>query len=305
LSGHKWQILLGLAWGAAILVMAPRYIWWMTPILAGLILSAPLTMLTSRASVGRWMRRRGLLLTPEETNTPPELVALEQRLAAAEAAPVAGKKLGSAKPRLPQPIAVPAASPLAMGEVPVAVVTAGAVAGDGASSGASAHAANVASPGSGGRGGNGASPGSGTQTGAGQAGTGAAGAGTQTGVGASSGAGTNTLHSVAAVGLVDGPAASDFEDSVGDLQTNTATVEEETESNTEHDEHDAAAREALQVDDGISSRHNEDIRGILSIVNLPARMPLQMEAAVPVYLRPRDAITGLHRLLSSAWTTSA
>ena len=68
-------------WGAAILAMAPRYIWWMMPILSGLILSVPLTMFTSRASVGRWMRRRGLLLTPEETNTPAELVALEERMA--------------------------------------------------------------------------------------------------------------------------------------------------------------------------------------------------------------------------------
>jgi hypothetical protein len=29
---------------------------------------------------------------------------------------------------------------------------------------------------------------------------------------------------------------------------------------------------------------------------------LQMEAAAPQYLRPRDALTGLHRLLSAAWT---
>src|SRR5256885_11320887 len=54
----------------------------MTPILSGLILSVPLTMLTSRTSAGRWMRRRGLLLTPEETNTPAELHALEERMAA-------------------------------------------------------------------------------------------------------------------------------------------------------------------------------------------------------------------------------
>src|SRR5205807_927707 len=78
---HKWHVLFGLVWGAAILSMAPRYIWWLMPILSGLVLSVPLTMLTSRASVGRWMRRRGLLLTPEETNTPDELLALEQRMA--------------------------------------------------------------------------------------------------------------------------------------------------------------------------------------------------------------------------------
>ena len=55
-------------------------------------------------------------------------------------------------------------------------------------------------------------------------------------------------------------------------------------------------------DESIGSSHAEDIIGILSITNLPARKPLQMEAAAPEYLRPRDAITGLHRLLSAAWT---
>jgi hypothetical protein len=33
---------------------------------------------TSRPSAGLWLRRRGLLLTPEETAPPPELVALRR-----------------------------------------------------------------------------------------------------------------------------------------------------------------------------------------------------------------------------------
>jgi membrane glycosyltransferase len=88
LARHKWHVLLGLLWGAIILTIAPRYIWWMSPVLAGLILSVPLTMLTSRTSAGRWARRRGLLLTPEETDPPRELVALEQCMAADAAVPV-------------------------------------------------------------------------------------------------------------------------------------------------------------------------------------------------------------------------
>ena len=39
-----------------ILWFAPRYIWWLLPVLAGLVLSAPLTMLTSRAGAGQWLR---------------------------------------------------------------------------------------------------------------------------------------------------------------------------------------------------------------------------------------------------------
>jgi membrane glycosyltransferase len=78
---HKWHVLLGLLWGAVILWLAPRYIWWLLPVLAGLVLSAPLTVLTSRADAGKWARRHKLLLTPEETQTPAELAALTERLA--------------------------------------------------------------------------------------------------------------------------------------------------------------------------------------------------------------------------------
>jgi membrane glycosyltransferase len=81
LSRHKWHVAIGVVWGAVILVIAPRYIWWMSPILLGLLLSVPLTMLTSLTSAGLWARRHGLLLTPEETEPPPELAALERLMA--------------------------------------------------------------------------------------------------------------------------------------------------------------------------------------------------------------------------------
>ena len=80
-SRHKWHVAIGLAWGGIILTIAPRYIWWMSPILLGLLLSVPLTMLTSLTSAGVWARKHGLLLTPEETEPPSELAALEQLMA--------------------------------------------------------------------------------------------------------------------------------------------------------------------------------------------------------------------------------
>jgi membrane glycosyltransferase len=80
LARHRWQILLGIIWGALILTFAPRFIWWMMPVLAGLLLSAFLTMVSSRVDVGVWLRRRGLLLTPEESSPPPELAALHRAL---------------------------------------------------------------------------------------------------------------------------------------------------------------------------------------------------------------------------------
>jgi membrane glycosyltransferase len=53
----------------------------MSPILIGLLLSVPLTMLTSLTSAGVWARKHGLLLTPEETEPPAELRALEHLMA--------------------------------------------------------------------------------------------------------------------------------------------------------------------------------------------------------------------------------
>ena len=81
LSRHKWHVVIGLVWGAVILAIAPRYIWWMSPILLGLLLSVPLTMLTSLSSAGIWARKHRLLLTPEETQPPPELANLEHLMA--------------------------------------------------------------------------------------------------------------------------------------------------------------------------------------------------------------------------------
>lgn len=87
LRRHFWHLCLGLAWGSAIVALAPSYIWWMTPVLSGMLLSVPFTVLTSRASLGRRLRAAGLLLTPEETACPPELLELSQHRAAASALP--------------------------------------------------------------------------------------------------------------------------------------------------------------------------------------------------------------------------
>jgi membrane glycosyltransferase len=74
---HKWHVALGVVWGAVIMLLAPSFIYWMLPVLLGLLLSVPLAVWTSRASAGRRARKLGLFLTPEETNTPVELASLE------------------------------------------------------------------------------------------------------------------------------------------------------------------------------------------------------------------------------------
>jgi membrane glycosyltransferase len=74
---HKWHVVVGILWGIIIWTFAPGFIYWLLPVLVGLLFSVPLAVWTSRASLGVRLREWGLLLTPEETNTPPELQAIE------------------------------------------------------------------------------------------------------------------------------------------------------------------------------------------------------------------------------------
>jgi membrane glycosyltransferase len=97
----------GVVWGALIIVAAPDYFWWILPVLAGLVLSVPIAVLSSRSTMGRWARRRGLLLIPEETAPPEELRRLDAALAAARAAgtPPEDEAAVSVLPRTPPVIA--------------------------------------------------------------------------------------------------------------------------------------------------------------------------------------------------------
>src|SRR5688572_14136765 len=77
---HSGQTLFGLIWGASAYVIAPSFFWWLLPVLLGLVLSAPLSILLSRSSLGRRARDLGLFLTPDETEPAPELAQLESNL---------------------------------------------------------------------------------------------------------------------------------------------------------------------------------------------------------------------------------
>src|SRR6478736_8282111 len=77
---HSGQTLFGLIWGASAYVIAPSFFWWLLPVLLGLVLSAPLSILLSRTSLGRRTRELGLFLTPDETEPAPELALLENNL---------------------------------------------------------------------------------------------------------------------------------------------------------------------------------------------------------------------------------
>jgi membrane glycosyltransferase len=60
--------------------LEPSLFWWFTPVLAGMVLSIPLSVLTSRKNLGARARSLGLFLTPEEVKLPDELLSLRSNM---------------------------------------------------------------------------------------------------------------------------------------------------------------------------------------------------------------------------------
>jgi membrane glycosyltransferase len=77
---HWGHTLIGVLWGLFMWQLDPMMFWWFTPVLAGMALSIPLSVLTSRRSLGARARKLRLFLTPEETAPPLELVSLRAQL---------------------------------------------------------------------------------------------------------------------------------------------------------------------------------------------------------------------------------
>jgi membrane glycosyltransferase len=78
---HGVQTLIGLGAGALTFILLPGYFWWLSPVLAGLVLSIPLSVFLSRESVGERARALGVFLTPEEVDPGKELADLQRNLA--------------------------------------------------------------------------------------------------------------------------------------------------------------------------------------------------------------------------------
>jgi membrane glycosyltransferase len=77
---HGGQTIFGLVWGVCSYIISPPFFGWLSPVVVPLIFSIPISILLSKASLGRATRRIGLLLTPEETFPPYELRRLHQNL---------------------------------------------------------------------------------------------------------------------------------------------------------------------------------------------------------------------------------
>jgi membrane glycosyltransferase len=78
LARHGWQTVIGALWVGVVAWQAPAFLPWIAPVAAGLLLAIPLSVLTSRTSLGVAARSAGLFLTPDETAPTLEVVATEQ-----------------------------------------------------------------------------------------------------------------------------------------------------------------------------------------------------------------------------------
>ncbi|WNG48342.1 glucans biosynthesis glucosyltransferase MdoH [Archangium minus] len=84
---HAVHTLVGVVLAAVALALSPGLLLWLSPVVAGLLLSIPMSVWTARASLGTWAARHGLFLIPEES-TPPTVVARALELAQRELEPV-------------------------------------------------------------------------------------------------------------------------------------------------------------------------------------------------------------------------
>ena len=73
LRRHGSQIVIGVLWTALVAWLDAAFLWWLAPIVVSLILSAPVSVITSRTGLGLAARRSKLFLIPEEYAPPTEL----------------------------------------------------------------------------------------------------------------------------------------------------------------------------------------------------------------------------------------
>ncbi len=74
---HGFQTVLGIVWAAGVYWLNPSFLWWLLPVVGALMLSIPLSVYSSRISIGRLMRKWRFFLIPEEAIPPRELRATQ------------------------------------------------------------------------------------------------------------------------------------------------------------------------------------------------------------------------------------
>ena len=77
---HGGHTLAGLAWLALVYALDPAFLRWLLPVAGALVVAIPLSVLTSRVSLGRRLRAAGLFTIPEEGAAPAELAEVQASL---------------------------------------------------------------------------------------------------------------------------------------------------------------------------------------------------------------------------------
>lgn len=78
---HGSGTLLGLVWGFALFQINRVFFWWASPLILSLVLSIPVSMLTSKLGMGRFFRKLRIFMTPEEKTLPREYQDIQDYLA--------------------------------------------------------------------------------------------------------------------------------------------------------------------------------------------------------------------------------
>ena len=84
---HGIHTLIGIAWASGVYWLNPSFLWWLLPIVGALILSIPISVYTSRITLGRKLRAASVFLIPEESDPPEEIRATMRLLDATPAPP--------------------------------------------------------------------------------------------------------------------------------------------------------------------------------------------------------------------------
>jgi membrane glycosyltransferase len=77
---HGLHTLLGLVWAGGVYWLNPSFLWWLLPVVGALILSIPISVYSSRVSLGRFMKKLRLFIIPEEAQLPQELRWVQQNI---------------------------------------------------------------------------------------------------------------------------------------------------------------------------------------------------------------------------------
>ena len=80
LRRHGGHTLLAIAWAVGAYRLNATLLWWLLPVVGALAISMPLSVYSSRISLGRRFRHAGLFVIPEETRPPLELATLRRSL---------------------------------------------------------------------------------------------------------------------------------------------------------------------------------------------------------------------------------